>query len=253
MKIRLLTHLATLAIVGLSAAVAANAAEIGTATITSTQISPGKFQYNLTLNDTGTTKLGTFWFAWIPGDNFMPVTPTGITSPAGWQEIVTSGGPSNGYAIQWTAQAPADDLAAGSSLSGFSFDSTLTLAQLEAPAAGHPADPVATAVVYSGAPFSDAGFQFTAKAAAPEPSDLVLSALAVAAFLLCLKRRTSFHFSSGSASKSPNLSNRLSQIARRFPVHCSTTESPAGSMLQVLTLPAFSVFTKPHSSSTCRC
>jgi hypothetical protein len=154
MMIRSFAQLTTLAIVGLLAALAANAAEIGTATITSTQISPGNFQYSLTLNDTGTTKLGTFWFAWIPGDNFMPVSPTGITSPAGWQAIITTGGPSNGSAIQWTAQAPADDLAAGSSLSGFSFDSTLTLAQLESPSAGSPADPVATAFVYSGAPFS---------------------------------------------------------------------------------------------------
>jgi hypothetical protein len=193
MMIRSFAQLTTLAIVGLLAALAANAAEVGTATITSTQISPGNFQYSLTLNDTGTTKLGTFWFAWIPGDNFMPVSPTGITSPAGWQAIITTGGPSNGSAIQWTAQAPADDLAAGSSLSGFSFDSTLTLAQLESPSAGSPADPVATAFVYSGAPFSDAGFQLVAQPAAtvatPEPSDFILSALGIGAFVIGLRRR----------------------------------------------------------------
>jgi hypothetical protein len=193
MIIRLFAHLTTLAIVGLFTALAANAAEIGTATISSTQISPGNFQYTLTLNDTGTTKLGTFWFAWIPGDNFMPVGPTGIASPAGWRAIITTGGPSNGSAIQWTAQTPADDLAAGSSLSGFSFDSTLTLAQLESPSAGNPADPVATAVVYSGTPFSDAGFRLVAQpaaaAATPEPSNFILSALGIGAFAVGLKRR----------------------------------------------------------------
>jgi hypothetical protein len=72
----------------------------------------------------------------------MPVSPTGITSPAGWHDIVTNGGPSNGFAIQWTALAPADDLGAGDSLAGFSFESSLTLAQLESPASGNPSDPV---------------------------------------------------------------------------------------------------------------
>ena len=57
MIIRSFARLSTLAVAVLFAAAAANAAEVGTATISSTQISPGKFQYSLTLNDTGTTKL----------------------------------------------------------------------------------------------------------------------------------------------------------------------------------------------------
>jgi hypothetical protein len=122
----------------------------------------------------------------------MPVSPTGITSPAGWHDIVTNGGPSNGFAIQWTALAPADDLGAGDSLAGFSFESSLTLAQLESPASGNPSDPVATSFVYSGAPFSDAGFQFTVEPAvanSPEPSTLILGAGGVGAFLLVRRRR----------------------------------------------------------------
>jgi hypothetical protein len=106
MMIHSFARLTTLAIAGLFSAVAANAAEIGTATISSTQISPGKFQYSLTLKDTGTTKLGTFWFAWIPGDNFMAVTPTGITSPSGWQEIITTGGSSNGSGHSMDCSGP---------------------------------------------------------------------------------------------------------------------------------------------------
>jgi hypothetical protein len=180
MMIRSVGHLTAIVVAGLFAAVAANAAEIGTATISSAKIRPGNFQHTLTLNDTGTTNLGTFWFAWVPGDNFMPVSPANFTSAAGWQAIITTGGPSNGFAIPWTAQAPVDDLGAGSSLAGFSFHSTLTLAQLESPSAGDPADPVATAFIYSGAPFSDAGFQLVAQAAAAQPANFIMSALATA-------------------------------------------------------------------------
>jgi hypothetical protein len=171
--------LATLAVAGLLATATSQGSEIATATISDTEISPGEFQYTLTLDDTGTTTLGTFWFSWVPGDNFMPVDPTSITSPAGWQDMVTSGGPSDGFAIQWTAKMPANDLTSGKTLSGFSFDSSLTLAQLEGDSSGHPTDPVDTAFVYSGAPFSDAGYQLTARAVAtPEPSTTLITAFA---------------------------------------------------------------------------
>src|SRR5579871_3126942 len=66
------------------------------ATFTDTQPSPGVYDYDLTLNNTGTTDIGTFWFAWIPGANFMTVTPTDIVSPAGWTATVIAGA-----SIQW--------------------------------------------------------------------------------------------------------------------------------------------------------
>jgi hypothetical protein len=189
--IRTFIGLATATMAGFLAAATLSGAEIATATISGVEISPGEFQYSLALNDTGTTKLGTLWFSWLPGDNFMPVSPTSITSAAGWQDIVTHGGPSGGFAIQWTAVAPGDDLSAGNSLAGFSFKSSLTLAQLESPSSGHPADPVATAFVYGGAPFSDAGFKLTVEpvvASSPEPATFILGACGVAG-VLSLRRR----------------------------------------------------------------
>jgi hypothetical protein len=150
------------------------------ATFTDSMISPGENQYDLTLNNTGTTTIGTFWFSWIPGDNFMPVSPTSIESPSGWQEMITSGGPSGGFAIQWTADTPANDLAAGSSLTGFNFDSSLTPSQLQSPASGMPSDPVTTAFVYSGAPLVGVGDQLVATpatTATPEPTTALITAL----------------------------------------------------------------------------
>ncbi len=189
--IRTFFGLAAATMAGFLANATLSGAEIATATINGAEISPGEFQYTLALNDAGTTKLGTFWFSWTPGDNFMPVRPTNITSAAGWQDLVTHGGPSGGFAIQWTAAAPADDLNAGNSLTGFGFESSLTLAQLESPSSGHPSDPVTTAFVYGGAPFSDAGFQLAvepAVASSPEPATLVLGACGLGAFLF-LRRR----------------------------------------------------------------
>jgi hypothetical protein len=145
-----------------------------TATYTDSLVSPGVFQYDLTLNNTGTTTIGTFWFSWVPGDNFMPVSPTDITFPSGWQEVVTSGGPSDGFAIQWTALTAGNDLASGGSLTGFDFDSTLTPAELAGFASGEPSIPITTATSYSGEPFSDGGVQFVATPATisstPEPA-----------------------------------------------------------------------------------
>jgi hypothetical protein len=150
-----------------------------TATFTDEQISPSEYQYNLVLDNTGNTTIGTYCFAWTPGDNFMPVSPTGIDSPTGWQELITNGGPSDGFAIQWTAKTSANDLAAGDSLSGFTFDSSLTPAQLESFSTGSPSDQVDSAFVYNQGPFSDAGFQVTAVPAAvtPEPSTSVIVAI----------------------------------------------------------------------------
>jgi hypothetical protein len=159
-----------------------------TATYTDSMVSPGVFQYDLTLNNTGSTTIGTFWFSWVPGDNFMPVSPTDITFPSGWQDVVTSGGPSDGFAIQWTALTAGNDLASGSSLTGFDFDSTLTPAELAGFASGEPSIPITTATSYSGEPFSDGGVQFVATPATisstPEPATTLSMALGFGLIIL---------------------------------------------------------------------
>jgi hypothetical protein len=140
-----------------------------TATFTDSMISPGEYQYDLTLNNTGTTTIGTFWFSWIPGAGFMSASPTDVQSPTGWSDILTN----SDSAIQWTTTS--DLLAAGDSLSGFEFDSTLTPAELQMAFAGPgpgTGDPVSTAFVYIAAPLADPGHQLVATpaiAATPEP------------------------------------------------------------------------------------
>jgi len=169
--------LAALTIACACAAAPAVASEAASATFSSTQLSSTSWQYSLSLNDTGTTDLGTFWFAWVPGKDFMSTAPSGIADPAGWGAITTNDGPADGFAIQWKAGSGAL-LAPGQTLSGFMFDSSMSPAQMMGDSTFFPGTPVTTTFVYQGAPFSDAGVELTVQAAAvPEPSSLALMGL----------------------------------------------------------------------------
>lgn len=173
-------------------AMPASAALIATATIEASQISPSEYQYELTLNNVGTTTIGTFWFAWVPGINFMTATPTNITAPAGWTANTPLEAGSTDAGIQWLAGS--NQLAAGGSLTGFSFQSTETPAELAGFASPpHQSFPVTTSFVYSGAPFSDAGYKFVAPvvSSVPLPGTLGLLTAGLMASGALLGRRQS--------------------------------------------------------------
>jgi hypothetical protein len=150
--------------------------------------------YALTLTDSAASAspIGTFWFSWIPGEDFMTFLPTNITSPMGWQAVVTGGGPSDGFAIQWTAKpatAAADQAQIGGTLSGFGFSSTDTPASLAGNSHFFPGTPTLTAVAYSGAPFSDPGDQIFVSEIAATPEPASIAALIPAGLLLCRRSR----------------------------------------------------------------
>lgn len=174
------TKLLLLLVIFLAASVSIRANGLdATATYTDMLVSPGVFQYDLTLTNTGTTTIGTFWFSWIPGAGFMGVPPTNVMSPAGWTAMITNMGAS----IQWTNPSP---LAMGDSVTGFMFDSTMTPAEFlgtfPGPGLGM-GDPITTSFLFIGAPFGDPGAQITAMPATvvstPEPSTLSLAAIAM--------------------------------------------------------------------------
>jgi PEP-CTERM motif len=135
------------------------------------------FNYMITLTNasTSTMNVGTFWFSWVPGQDFMTNSPISEISPTGWTEMVTHAGINDGFAIQWVASSAAFDLTPGNSLT-FGFTSAETPAQLAGNSQFFPATPEGTAFVYSGRPFSDAGFQFvvTPLTSVPEPSSMLL-------------------------------------------------------------------------------
>lgn len=178
-----------LAAVMAGAASAARASESASATITLQSISGSTYNYELTLNDTGTTNIGTFWYAWVPGQDFLPSSPTAESSPSSWTAKVTHGGSSDGYAIQWVASG-SGALTPGSSLSGFEFSSPDSPSALDGDSPYYSTMPVQTSVVYSGGPFSDSGAQFVAgNVAVPEPVS-VFALFPMAAIILGRRRRT---------------------------------------------------------------
>jgi hypothetical protein len=101
-------------------------AESASATISATQLSSGGNQYTITLDDTGSTPIGTFWFGWAPGADFLDSSPSSVAAPAGWTDTIThmTGAYVNdGFAIQWVASSPSSDLEPGGSMT-FSFVSS---------------------------------------------------------------------------------------------------------------------------------
>lgn len=154
------------------------------ATLTSQQLGPNSYEYDLTLTDTGSTPIGTFWFAWIPGYDLLRSSPTSISSPPGWT------GSAQHEAIgvdsvQWVNSA--SPLQPGHSLTGFKFDSPDTPAKISGVSSFFGL-PVEESYVYIGAPETDPGFALRAATIVPEPASLVLLA-GPAALLLRRNRR----------------------------------------------------------------
>jgi hypothetical protein len=158
-----------------------------TATVTVTEAPSGSnFQYNLTLDDTGTTNIGTLWFAWVPGEDFLTTSPVSETSPATWNApAITHEFPGDGYAIQWVANTP---LTPGQSLSGFSFITPDAPSSVEGNSSAYPGTPTETSFVYIGAPETDSGYEFVAQNVVPEPASILILGLGAGGLFLRPRR-----------------------------------------------------------------
>lgn len=177
-------------VVGLLANPASAGFISASAVVSSTLDADGtNFDYTITLKNssTSTDGIGTFWFSWVPGKDFMANSPLSETTPAGWAAQVTHGGATDGYAIQWVAGSAASDVPIGGSLT-FGFKSPETPAQLAGMSALFPTFPERTATVYNAAPFSADSQQLVVASSVPEPSSLLLSLIG-GGTLLAYKRR----------------------------------------------------------------
>jgi hypothetical protein len=145
------------------------------------------FDYTITLTNTSSgasaDPIATFWFSWVPGANFMNTAPISETTPSTWTDVVTNGGASDGFAIQFDSKTAADDLAPGSSAT-FSFVSATTPAELAGTSPFHTGEQELTAFVYSGGPLVGDGAELlvtmsSSVSSVPEPSSLVLGLFGV--------------------------------------------------------------------------
>ncbi len=139
--------------------------------ISSTAAGAG-FNYTINLANSSSSNagIGTFWYAWVPGQDFLATRPTSVSPPPGWTDNITNMGAGDGFAIQFLADSPANDVKPGSSLN-FSFTSADSPASVNGNSVFFPGTPVDTAFVYPQGPFSDAGHQFVVTPmATPAPS-----------------------------------------------------------------------------------
>jgi len=140
------------------------------------------YTYDITLHNTGTTTIGTLWYAWIPGQDYLPIAPSAHSNPANWTFTQTTSA-GFGFGLRWVAQA-GSLLQPGQSLSGFKFTTTTTPAELLGNSifGAHP--PVGTTFIYQGGPFSGQSKQILVNPV-PEPA----TALALIPGLAILSRR----------------------------------------------------------------
>lgn len=123
------------------------------AVITSAPVG-ANFDYTVDLTDSsGSAAIGTFWYSWVPGKDFLASSPLSVSPPVGWTHTITHGGATDGYAIQFVASSPAYDVQPGSSMNS-SFESADTPASVDANSPFYPGVPVRTSFVYPGAPLS---------------------------------------------------------------------------------------------------
>lgn len=152
------------------------------------------YTVTLTNSSASTVSLGTFWFTWVPGEDFEPDKPVSETAPSGWEvNAITHGGANDGYAIRWEATSAANDLAPGQSLK-FGFTSMDSPSVLSGDSPFYPGTLIGTSFVYQGGPFQGDSDQFIVSfTAVPEPSSLllgILGATASFAYLRISRRRT---------------------------------------------------------------
>lgn len=155
------------------------------------------FDYTIVLTNTSTAgeTIGTFWYAWIPGQDYLLSSPIATSQPAGWSATITHvpNVATNGYAIAWTSGTfgsndPSFRLAAGA-VATFGFRSVDAPAQVFGDSTFFDNPPVGTSFVYVGAQFGDPGYRFVVTAV-PEPSSAVLACVAgVAAAGAAWRRR----------------------------------------------------------------
>src|SRR5262249_44854574 len=69
-------------------AASAHAQVLATGSVTAAP-SGANYLYTISLHNSGTVPIETFWFSWLPDHyDFLPSVPTSIVAPAGWTDYV---------------------------------------------------------------------------------------------------------------------------------------------------------------------
>lgn len=156
-----------------------------TTSLSSVTAGGGVFDYTLTLNNTGSEAIESFWLGWVPG-SFNVSSPSSAGNNLGWTSTL------DGSSVQYGGTA-GTALAAGHS-GTFTFDSTTTPAQFMAQT-GEAGDSTAYGVNAANGQLSftlsPPDTETFALTVAPEPSTFAILALGSLGFLDVLRRKFS--------------------------------------------------------------
>ena len=148
---KFITRILFFAVLCIAGSLRLAASEMAAATYTLNQLSPTTWNYQFTVTDTGTTPIGTFWFSWLPGQGYMNTAPISAVAPTGWVVQTFNGTTAgDGFSERWVDNAGA--LMPGQSISGLSFVSATTPAEIAGASPFHGGIPELTSDVYMGAP-----------------------------------------------------------------------------------------------------
>lgn len=165
---------------------------IATGTFTDVAGSGGNFDYTVTLHNTGTEAIQSFWMGWIPGA-FDVASPSSAGNNLGWSSVL------DGNSVQYGGSA-GTALAVGA-LGTFTFDSTTTPAAIASAMNNAGASTVYGVNDPNQFDFSLAGQSANTETfdlqPAPEPSSIAFLATGFIAFLFVLRRKPSFAVARG--------------------------------------------------------
>jgi len=159
------------------------------ATATISAVADGaNFDYTISLTNTGSSNIGTFWFAWTPPGmpteyDFLPSAPFAISQPTGWLGPASFGFP--GYSIEYNYNNNTGNAITPGNTATFSFTSPDSPTTLQGTTFGFPRT---TSFIYAGAPEVGATAQVN-PVFVPEPSAYALLAVGCAGLLATLRRR----------------------------------------------------------------
>ena len=114
--------------------------------ISSTPVAGG-YDYTIALANSAASNsaIGSFWYAWVPGQDYLATAPISVTPPAGWTDQVSHNDSGDGYAIQFVAASPTGDVQPGQFLD-FSFTSADPPASVGGDSVFYPNVPVGTSI-----------------------------------------------------------------------------------------------------------
>jgi hypothetical protein len=165
---------------GLAASTISSQAQSATATISGASVGGGLFDYTITLDNTGTVALESFWYAWTQDGNNLTTDPTVANNSLGWVNGLDSN------SIQWKGSA-SDALQAGQKAT-FTFVDTENPTTITTSPQGESVAYVGSIDFSQGVSGDSTGI-FSPVLVVPEPSSLTLLAAGLGIVGISLKSR----------------------------------------------------------------